>query len=368
MITKERVLRWLGYSALWVLISLLLATEVYFNLRVSTPDVSFWSVLESQVYRALLWAAIVPVVVWLKTVVPLNRWRWVGGVAFHLGISFSLMAGYYLARIFLTMVSMHEPLERFWAEAWANFYGRNLIDMAFYWAVIGIVYAVRMREKYQRQSLHAAQLESKLIESELRALKHQLNPHFLFNTLNTVAVLVREARNDEAVTLIARLSTLLRMTLDHSRAQAVTLRQELDFLTRYLEIQQARFGQKLTYRTETEPAALDAVIPNLILQPVVENAILHGIAQKTTPGSVTIAARVNGARLEIDVADDGPGFPAAHVRPTREGIGLANTRVRLDRFYGRDHQMVVRSEQGRGVTVSFRLPLRTLPISNPAQP
>jgi len=360
--TKLALGRWSAIVALWLFVGLVLTIEVYFNVRVSQPGVSFGEVAQGQYQRAVFWALLAPVVLWLRAAVPLPTGRWVGGVAFHLVVSFAIMAAYYLLRVAYLLVSAGEPLAGFWASARGGFYGRNLIDMGYYWAVIGVAYALEVREKYQRESLKAAQLESRLIEAELRALKHQLDPHFLFNTMNTIAVLVREKRNDDAVALIARLGSLLRLTLESTRVQTVTLRQELEFLTRYLEIQQARFGERLSFTAEPDPGTLDAVIPNLILQPLVENAILHGIAQRSTPGHIAIHARVREHRLELEVRDDGPGFAPDPAGRIREGIGLTNTRERLQRHYGADHQMVLRSERGRGVTVSLVLPLRAAPV------
>ena len=362
--TRQRAWRWAGIIALWCFIGLVLSTEVYFNMRVSNPAVRFGEVALPQFQRALFWALLAPLVMWWRRAVPLSAGRWIGGVSFHLAVSFAVMAAYYLVRIIWIYASMGESWQDFWSYAYRSYYGRNLIDMAYYWAVIGVADALQVRERYQRESLRAAQLESLLVEAELKALKHQLNPHFLFNTMNTIAVLVRENRNDDAVQLIARLSSLLRMTLENTRVQTVTLRQELEFLTRYLEIQAARFGDKLRFRTAIDSAAFDAVIPNLILQPAVENAILHGIAQKTTPGLVEITARVRDARLELEVRDDGPGFDISSDDLGREGIGLTNTRVRLERHYGKDFQMVLRSERGRGVTVAMVLPFQ----SSPPQP
>lgn len=351
--------------ALWGVIGFFLTLEVYFNVRVSRPEVDFWEVAVGQYQRALLWAVLAPLVIFLKGAVPLQSGRWVGGVGFHLGVSILIMAAYYLLRsLYLYVESDARTTSGFAQFAWQGFYGRNLIDMAYYWAVIGVSYALETKEKYQRESLKAAQLESRLIETELKALKHQLNPHFLFNTLNTIAVLVREARNDQAVGLIARLSALLRQSLDHSRVQTVTLRQELDFLGSYLEIQQARFGERLKYTAQAEPDALRAVIPNLILQPLVENAIMHGIAQKSEPGHVRIAARVHDGKLEVEVSDDGPGLNTGKGR-VREGIGLSNTRERLERHFGSRQQMVLKSERGRGVTVSLVLPYQAAGEAQP---
>jgi signal transduction histidine kinase len=361
--------RWAKYAVilgLWALVGLVLSLEVYFTVRVTNPGVAFAEVAQSQYQRALLWALLVPLVLRLKTAVPLETGRWIGGPAFHLGVSFLIMAAYYLARILYLVVESHEPMAGYWEMARRSFYGRNLIDMAYYWGVIGVSYALEIREKYHRESLKAARLESRLAETELRSLKQQLNPHFLFNTMNTIAVLVRERKNDAAVNLLARLSSLLRMSLDNTRVPTVPLRQELEFLTRYLEIQKARFADRLQFATDVEAAALDAVIPNLILQPLVENAILHGVAQKTAPGRVEIAARVRDGRLELEVRDDGPGCAFDPQQGVKEGVGLTNTRERLVRHYGPHHQMVLRSELGRGVTVSLVLPFH--PAGPPAAP
>ncbi len=356
--TEHRVVRWVILAALWVFVGFALSTEVYFNTRVMEPNVAFWSVAQGQFQRAVLWAVLVPVVVWLRDAMPLDRGRWVAGIGFHVAMSFVFMASFYLVRVFVAMVSAGHSLEGFWAWAAKGFYGRNLIDVVYYWSVIGVTYALRMRERYQRESLRTAQLEAKLVQAELKALKHQLNPHFLFNTMNTIAVLVREQRNDDAVQLIARLSALLRTSLESNRVHTVTLRQELEFLSRYLEIQQARFGERLRYAADAEPEALSALVPNLFLQPVVENAILHGVAQKAAPGEVKISARVHGRRLQVEVHDDGPGFDVREA-PLAEGVGLTNTRERLAKHYGTDYQMVLKSERGRGVTVSLVLPFTT---------
>lgn len=362
--TKHLPLRWLILAALWVFVGFALSTEVYFNMRVTNPGVDFWQLAQPQFQRAVLWAVLVPVVIWLRDAVPLNRGRWVGGVLFHVVASLLLMAGFYLVRMSLSMLGNGERLDDFWRDVARNFYGRNLIDVVYYWSVIGVTYALRLREKYHREALRSVQLEAKLVQAELKALKHQLNPHFLFNTMNTISVLVREKRNDEAVQLIARLSSLLRVSLESNRVHTVTLRQELDFLSRYLEIQKARFGERLCFAAEADPEALGALVPNLILQPVVENAILHGVAQKTEPGHVEIHARVRDRRLELEVRDDGPGFDCRE-HALNEGVGLTNTRERLEKHYGADYQMVLRSDKGRGVTVSLVLPFQPTHAPSP---
>jgi sensor histidine kinase YesM len=169
---------------------------------------------------------------------------------------------------------------------------------------------------------------------------------------------VREKRNEEAVGLIHQLSALLRLTLDSARVHEVTVRQEIDFLTRYVEIQKARFSDRLQVGIAIEPAALDARIPNLLLQPLVENAILHGVAAKAGPGRVDIVGRVESGQLHLEVRDDGPGL-RDEGKIARQGIGLSNTRERLAKLYGERGHFTLRSAPGAGVSVQIVIPCRT---------
>ena len=349
--------RWIKAGLLvggWALVGLLLSTEVYFNNRAGDRDVDAWQVAIPQFGRAAMWALIAPLVLEMRRKVPLSAGRWAGGVAFHLTMSFVVMTVYYLGQMWSYSLFWHLDFKE---VAAVNFYGRNLIDMAYYWAVLAFGYSLEMHRKYKSEELKAAQLEARLVEIELKALREQLHPHFLFNTMNTVAVLVREGKNDEAVTLLARLSTLLRMLLDATRASEITLRQEMDFLDLYVEIQKARFSDRLQVEIAIEPAAMAARIPNLLLQPIVENAILHGVAPKAGPGRVAITGRVHDGRLHLEVRDDGPGIAPAP-RNAREGVGLANTRERLAKIYGAQCQLALQSEPGQGVRVQIVLPYR----------
>ncbi len=352
--------KWLGILGLWAFVGFVLSTEVYFNLRVSRPEVSFFEVAQAQYARALLWAVLAPLVLWLRVRVPLSRGRFVLGVLFHLAVSLTLMLSYYLGRMALLLLLESGSLEGYWTIAHQSFFGRNLIDAAYYWAVLAAGYSLELYRRFKNEEVKAAQLESRLIETELKALKQQLQPHFLFNTMNTIAVLVREGRNDDAVTLLARLSALLRMSLDLSRVQEVTLRQEMEFVDRYVEIQKVRFADRLTVRTRIEPQALEARIPNLLLQPLVENAIIHGIAPQTKPGTVELIGRVMEGRVQVEVRDDGCGFvPDSADNPRlRKGIGLANTRERLSKRYGPDGEFSIRSGPGQGTSVWIAFPLR----------
>lgn len=354
---------WIRYAVLvagWVFLGFVLSLEVYFNNRAGMKmgGVDFVEVALPQFGRAVMWALMAPLILQMRAKLPLNRGRWFGGVGFHLAMSFVVMATYYLGRIAAYLIFWDEPVNDFWGMASKSFYGRNIIDMAYYWAVLAFGYGLEIHQRFKNEEVKAAQLEARLVETELKALREQLRPHFLFNTLNTIAVLVREKKNDEAVTLIARLSTLLRMSLDPARVHEITLRQEMDFLERYLEIQQARFSDRLTVNIVIEAAAMEARIPTLLLQPLVENAIIHGIAPKAQPGRVEIFGRVDASRLILEVRDDGPGLESG-TRRVREGVGLSNTRERLAKMYGAQGQLSLQSEPGRGVSVQVILPYRS---------
>jgi sensor histidine kinase YesM len=341
-------------------VGLVLSVEVYLRgwAKMGWSRDEFIDMAIPQFGRALMWAALAPFILQLRQRLPLRRGGWAGGIAFHLAMSFVVMATFYLGRMFSYMLFWHEPDSDFWLMSVTTFNGRNIIDMVYYWAVIAAGYSLEIHRRYKNEELKAAQLEARLIETELKALREQLRPHFLFNTLNTIAVLVRENKNDAAVNLIARLSALLRMTLDNTRVHEVTLRQEMDFLERYLEIQQARFSDRLKVGIAIAPEAMEARIPNLLLQPIVENAIVHGIAPKSGPGRVDVFGRVEAGKLHLEVRDDGPGLGDG-TRRAKEGIGLTNTRERLAKIYGTQGQLVLRSEPGRGVSVQIVLPCRT---------
>jgi two-component system LytT family sensor kinase len=355
----SRLARWLILVGFWAFVGFVLSLEVYFNVRVVEPDVSFLDVAIPQYIRALYWAALSPLVLFLRLRVPLKQGAWLGGIAFHVAMSFLVMATFYLARVVFVLPEISKSGQMpgsFWATAQSSFLHRNLIDMAFYWGVIAYGHVTALQQRVKNEEVKAARLESRLIESELHALKQQLHPHFLFNAMNTIAVLVREKKNEDAVLLLARLGALLRMLLESTGVHEVTLRQEMEFLDLYIEVQKARFLDRLTVRVEISPAALEALIPSLLLQPLVENAILHGIAPKNAAGTVELRGEIREGRLYLEVRDDGVGLSLGAESGKKPGIGLSNTRERLERIYGGRAGLVLKSERGRGTIVSVVLP------------
>ncbi len=223
-----------------------------------------------------------------------------------------------------------------------------------YWGVLWVGYAVDYYRRFKEEEIHASGLETQLAQAQLQALKMQLHPHFLFNTLNAVSTLVRTNKNEAATDMIAGLSDLLRLTLESSGAQEVTLKQELEFLERYLEIEQIRFGDRLRVRMDIEPGTLHARVPNLLLQPLVENAIRHGIAPRAEAGLIEIRAVREDDILRLHVRDDGPGLPEGD--RVHNGVGLSNTIARLERLYGSAQRVTLANAEDGGALITLELP------------
>jgi sensor histidine kinase YesM len=235
--------------------------------------------------------------------------------------------------------------------------------MLFYGSIVGVYHAIeyahRLRERERVAAvlaLKTSRLEAGLARANLEALRMQINPHFLFNTLNAISVLALKGEKHTVVRTLTLLSDLLRISLEHSE-QLVPLRDEVSFLERYLEIEQTRFRDRLSVRILVPEELLDAEVPSLVLQPLVENAIRHGIAKKPGAGRIEVSARAVGDRLELVVQDNGPGI---HESPERAGmgIGMANTRARLEQLYAGEQLLELENAPEGGARVRMVLPLR----------
>ena len=226
-------------------------------------------------------------------------------------------------------------------------------NLLIYAAIVGMHYAFDYYRQYREHAVKASQLEAQLAQAQLQALRMQLHPHFLFNTLHAVSTLVHKDA-EAADRMIARLSELLRLSLDNLGEQEVPLQRELEFLQRYLEIEQIRFGDRLSVQIDVAPETLEALVPNLILQPLVENAIRHGSAPHAAPGRIEIQAKRENHQLRLGVRDNGGGLPNAS---PPEGVGLTNTRARLQQLYGSTaHLKLINAE--RGLLVELTIPWR----------
>jgi signal transduction histidine kinase len=243
---------------------------------------------------------------------------------------------------------------------WAHY---ALMFLVVYWLVVFGHLGWHYYQHYREHQVETAQLQRALVEARLDALRMQLNPHFLFNTLHAISALIHD--NPQAADrVVARLSELLRLTLDQSKPQEVPLCEEMAFLERYLEIEQTRFAERLKVEKDINPETQQALVPYLILQPLVENAIRHGIEPREDLGVLKISAARKNGRLELRVCDNGQGFSVKPNVDTQQGIGLSNTRSRLQHLYGEKCQLELASAQGGGLEARMEIPFHTAQLSS----
>ena len=228
--------------------------------------------------------------------------------------------------------------------------------LTIYWTTLVVAHALHYYRGLREGETRAGQLAAQLAQAQLQALKMQIHPHFLFNTLNSIAALLHQDV-EAADRMIARLGDFLRLTLKRSESQTIDFSQELEFLECYLAIEHIRFQDRLSIQMEVEQEALDIKVPNLILQPIVENAIRHGIARQTIPGRITVRAFKNNGRLTMEVEVNGPGLTLNPNETASGGIGLSNTRARLKQFYGDDYKLEIKNSATRGVKVTLEIPV-----------
>lgn len=359
-LVQHRGFRWLLIFSAWSLLGLFICSQnfvAYSRMKRAVP----WSeLLAMSLGICFLWALATPLILWLIHRFKIERENWLRHGLIHLLASLVLSVSIKVFHEYLmfSFVYPSKSVQSFSISAAAqNFYTIFDYWIQIYWLILLVVHATEFYQRSQQNEWKASQLESRLAEAQLQALKTQLNPHFLFNTLNAVSALMhRDVR--AANRMMTQLSDLLRLSLETSGAQEVPLKLELDFLDRYIEIQRARFPDRLYVRLEVQPEVLDALVPNFILQPLVENAIRHGIARRSSPGSVIITARRVNGLVEMVVRDNGVGFPAGRHLLPREGVGLANTRARLRHLYGAAHRFELRNVPAGGAEVLIVIPFR----------
>ena len=234
------------------------------------------------------------------------------------------------------------------------------VDCMLYLMILVGVYAFRYYNESRHRMFEAAELNARLAEAQLHALKMQLHPHFLFNAFHTVAMLVRQKRDEEAVDMIAGLGTLLRYVLDNALEQKVTLEQELNLLQHYLDIERVRFRDRLDVTLIVDTDVYEAAVPNIILQPLVENSIRHGIVPGSNLGQISITARREGDMLRLKIQDNGVGLPDDWALGLQTGIGLSNTKLRLERLYPKNHHLDFSNAPEGGCLVNIVIPFETL--------
>ena len=250
---------------------------------------------------------------------------------------------------------------RFGHWGWELLY-EGFKDSMTYATIIGLTYGFDYFLKYRQRQLQMAQLETSLARAQVENLEHRIQPHFLFNTLNMISAVMHEDV-DRADRMIARLSDLLRLSVQRRGGQEVRLEDELKMLAAYVDIMEGRFEQRLSFRIDAAAGTESALVPPLLLQPLVENAIKHGVADRDEGGRIEVEIRRNGSKLLLDVRDDGPGAGEPGQALLGKGLGLSTTAERLERLYGDEQRLEIRDREQGGLWISISLPYRTLPAS-----
>lgn len=359
---------WVKYWLAWTAAGLFYITQDFMERLSRSESIPWRNTLVGWMTAMYICAAFTPAILWLGR-------RWAvddvdrrSNIALHFGASivFSLISTA-LELPVLVALGMFPPitgLRSFVADFWMLLPYDLHGGIIRYWAVIGLQALFRSNREARRRerealelTVHSSELAQQLTASQLSALKMQMHPHFLFNTLSAIMVLVRQQKGKEAEAMLSRLSDMLRHTLDEVDAQEVPLWRELDFLRLYLSIEQVRFQDRLRVKIDAGPEVSNALVPHMALQPIVENAVRHGLGQSEEPVLIHVSVSKGNGGITLTVTDDGPGCPTPVFE--EKGIGLSNTRSRLKRLYGAGATFSVENRDPRGVRVTMTVPYRT---------
>jgi signal transduction histidine kinase len=349
-------LRWCFFFCVWTLLGVSFALSTYLGARQDNVQISWERILSGYLADFYLWGMLSPLIFLLARRFELRQ-HFPRNVLVHIGASV-VLSGFVISAAaplvwYLGYVNTarNPTLAILWRNnAFSAYYFHQ--GLTIYWTTLVVAHAVYYYRGLRQREAQTARLTAELAQAQLQALKMQIHPHFLFNTLNSIAALLHKDV-EAADRMIARLGDFLRLTLKSSDAPIVDFQQELEFLKCYLDIEHIRFQDRLTVDLDIDPNALTAMVPNLILQPIVENAVKHGVARQTYPGHIVIRARREGERLIMRVEDNGAGLKA---KSNGSGIGISNTRARLEQFYGRDFSFQVANSAERGVSVTLDIP------------
>ena len=357
-------MKWLTVVAVWAVLGVIYAAPIYVEVRAEQHGHTAWRIFTWGILTWVAWAPLTPAIIWLARKFSVVGDAWKRNLVPHLP-AFLLMSTLHSAAATAVTLwvkpfdNMGDSPKEFWPRFFSRITGSFGSDLLVYGAVIGVFYAFDYYRKYREREFLASRLEAQLAQAQLDSLRMQLHPHFLFNTLNNIVGLVRDNKNSAAVSMLVGLSDLLRHTLEHSARHEVELREEINFIKLYLSIQEMRFSDRLRIELDIDPGTTKALVPNLILQPLTENALRHGVGRSADSGLVGISSAVEDGRLRLRVYDEGAGLPEDWQLKGSAGIGLANTAARLQQHYDDDHEFDIRNRDGGGVEVVIVMPFRT---------
>ncbi len=356
---NHRWVRWCFGIFIWTLLGSSFGVRSYISARQSNVDVSLKVMVSAYLTDFYLWGLVSPLIFRLAKRYELLK-HLPRNLLIHLVLS-AVLSFLVLSTAAVVFWYVGFPNLKFTPTLWDMYRGTALsafyfhTSLTIYWTTLIVAHASQYYRGLKEGETKAAQLETQLAQAQLRALEMQIHPHFLFNTLNSIAALLHQDV-EAADRMIARLGDFLRLTLKRSNDQIINFAEELEFLKCYLDIERTRFHDRLVVEVEVEPEALEVRVPNLILQPIVENAIRHGIARQTNSGRISIRAYTRQERLVMQIEDNGPGLRPNGGPTSTSGIGLSNTRARLKQFYGDDYQIEVANAAGQGVIVTLDIP------------
>lgn len=357
LLTSKRWARWLFAFLCWVAVVLL------FSFRVPAHGKAFpWSIaLKVSAGSWFVWAFFLPAIAIVDRVIMKRAPSLVQRLLLHVPVSLcvSILTVYLYDLVdkvlWNELRSFRLSFHVLWASRTGVFYNHFLI----YWGILGLYIAWDSHNRLKDRIIKTTELERALVEARLGVLQTQLNPHFLFNALNAISAHV-EGTPRTARRMLEQLGDLLRMSLSHLDDQEITLAEEMAFIGKYINLQEARFGDRLRVETRIDPAALEAFVPTFLLEPLVENAIRHGLSPLPEGGALMVKCVKNGERLQLAVQDNGVGLPDGWDAEDRGGIGLRNTRERLGHLYGSDHRFTITGKPGEGVLIDIDIPYRLM--------
>jgi two-component system, LytTR family, sensor kinase len=354
-----RSIRWRWIAAIWAVVGLFDASQNVLIMRAEGRHGAWWPLFVTELAIWLPWALATPFIISLARRHAMIRGATAATIAIHVAV-FSVLsivteAWSAVLQVLYNPWANRRPPEFF--DTWrTSLLYQALTFLVVYALILTITYVLDSRERMARQMTETARLNEELSSAQLAALRRQMEPHLMFNTLNSIAGLVRDHRNDAAVGMIVGLSEFLRRATEDSHRSQVTLAEEVEYLQRYIDIQKVRFGDRLQVSVDIPADLLGAQVPNLLLQPLVENAIKHGIARRVAGGTVRVAGARQNGNLCLSVYNDGPALPADWQAHT--GVGIGNLRTRLQILHGNEADLQLRRADPGGVEVVVTLPLR----------
>lgn len=357
--TALRSTRWRWIAAMWCAGGLFDATQTVLFMHALGKQRT-WLIFGAELASWLPLALATPLVIGLARRHPLGRGATVVAAAAHLALfaAVSLLAEAWFALLQVLFNPWDYPRQPSFMDASRTSIAYQVPTFLIVYALIlAVTYVLDSRERMARQMTETARLNEELSKAQLAALRQQMEPHFMFNTLNSIAGLVRDQRNEAAVSMIVGVSEFLRRATEDSHRSQVTLAEEVEYLHRYLDLQKVRFGDRLQVRVDIPPELLRAQVPNLLLQPLVENAIKHGIARRAAGGRVRVSGTHTNGNVCLSVYNDGPGLPSDW-QATPTGVGLTNLRTRLQILHGKDSGLELRPAEAGGVEVVVSLPFK----------